>query len=177
MDAEYTKTFNKAFERVIRHEGEYQNGHADRGNWTGGKVGIGELRGTKYGISAMSYPTVDIKNLTLGQAKGIYWSDWWLPLNMKILTPAMRYQMFDAAINSGRVTATKLLQNSLLVSSDGVIGPKTKAAMAKADGNDILLRFLAERLYFMTNIGTWSTYGKGWARRISENLIIASSEN
>jgi hypothetical protein len=32
----------------------------DPGNWTGGAIGKGELRGTKWGISAQTYPQIDI---------------------------------------------------------------------------------------------------------------------
>ena len=46
--------FDKVFNRVIGHEGGFQNMHHDRGNWTGGKVGEGELKGTKFGLSAMT---------------------------------------------------------------------------------------------------------------------------
>ena len=57
--------FKQAFDLLIGHEGGYTNNPNDPGNWTGGKVNSGTLRGTKYGISAASYPTLDIKNLGL----------------------------------------------------------------------------------------------------------------
>ena len=65
-------TFDQAFERLIGHEGNFTNDKDDRGNWTTGIIGKGQLKGTKYGISAMTYPQLDIKNLTLDQAKQIY---------------------------------------------------------------------------------------------------------
>lgn len=37
----------------------------DKGNWTGGRVGVGQLKGTKYGISAAAYLHLGIKSLTL----------------------------------------------------------------------------------------------------------------
>ena len=63
--------FDQAFTALIGNEGNYTLNHKDRGNWTGGMSGAGQLRGTKYGISAASYPAVDIKNLTLEAAKAI----------------------------------------------------------------------------------------------------------
>jgi len=47
----------------------------DDSNCAGSKQGRGELKGTKYGIAAKSYPHLDIKNLTLDQAKAIYMQD------------------------------------------------------------------------------------------------------
>jgi hypothetical protein len=42
--------------------------------WTTGIIGKGICKGTKYFISAMTYPDLDIKNL-LDQAKAIYKRD------------------------------------------------------------------------------------------------------
>ena len=57
--------FEDAFARLIGNEGEFDDSPKDRGNWTGGAIGVGELRGTKYGISAAAFPTLDIKAITL----------------------------------------------------------------------------------------------------------------
>lgn len=169
--------FDKAFERVFTNEGGFQDDPKDRGNWTSGKVGVGELKGTKFGLAAMTYPQLDIKNLTLSQAKEIYKRDWWDKLGMERFRSAMQYQMFDAAINHGMHNATKILQYAVSAKADGIIGPKTRAAAASMELNDLLMCFLAERLVFMTDIRTWEHYGKGWARRIAHNLKLASKDN
>ena len=85
--------FYTSFERVIGHEGEFTNDKNDRGNWTSGVIGEGELKGTKYGISAMSYPNLDIENLTLKQAQSIYFEDFWTGNGIDLLPKAMQYQM------------------------------------------------------------------------------------
>ncbi len=66
-----TMTFDSACVRRIGHEGKFTDNPKDDGNWTGGKQGRGELKGTKYGIAAKSYPHLDIKNLTLDEATAI----------------------------------------------------------------------------------------------------------
>jgi lysozyme family protein len=172
MNAEYVK----AFDRVIGHEGLFQNEPGDRGNWTGGEIQKGILRGTKFGISARTYPNLDIFNLTVEQAKDIYYKDWWLKLEMDLFQPALSYQMFDAAINHGMHNATKMLQRAVGAVDDGSIGPATKTAIDKMPLDDILMCFLAERLDFMTYVGTWNTFGKGWARRIALNLKLAAAD-
>jgi hypothetical protein len=65
-------SFDQAFHRLIGHEGGYSDDRRDPGNWTKGKIGAGILKGTKYGLAANTYPNLDIKNLTLAQAKEIY---------------------------------------------------------------------------------------------------------
>ena len=64
--------FDVIFDRVLGHEGGFQADPRDRGNWTGGEVGKGELKGTKYGLAAMTYPELDIPALTLAEAEAIY---------------------------------------------------------------------------------------------------------
>lgn len=169
--------FDTSFDRVFVNEGGLSLDYHDRGNWTSGKVGVGELKGTKYGISAMTYPDVDIKNLTLAGAKALYKRDWWDKLGMERFRPAMQYQMFDAALNHGMGSATKMVQRAAGAADDGIIGPKTLAAVQSMNINDLLFCFLSERLEFMTDIRTWGRYGKGWARRIAHNLKLAAKDN
>ena len=57
--------FDNAFRAVIGVEGGYTANPLDPGNWTGGKCRIGQCNGTKYGISAASYPSLNIAGLTL----------------------------------------------------------------------------------------------------------------
>ena len=48
--------FAAAIAMVLAHEGGFQGMPDDPGNWTGGRLGDGTLKGTKFGISAASYP-------------------------------------------------------------------------------------------------------------------------
>jgi hypothetical protein len=41
----------------------------DQGNWKSGVVGKGLLKGIKFGIVANTDPSLDIKNLTIEQAR------------------------------------------------------------------------------------------------------------
>lgn len=69
--------FDHCFAFTVGSEGGYTSDSADKGNWTGGAVGAGVLKGTKYGISAAEYPTLDIANLTQADAETIYRKDYW----------------------------------------------------------------------------------------------------
>lgn len=168
--------FDTAFDRVMGNEGGFQAKASDRGNWTSGVVGRGELKGTKFGISAMTYPSLDIRNLTREQAKAIYKKDWWIGLHMDLFKPALSYQLFDAALNHGMGNAARMLQRAVRVLDDGVIGPRSRAAIDVMPLDDLLVRFLSQRLRFMTQIGTWKDYGKGWAVRIADNLEFAAED-
>ena len=154
--------FDIAFSRLIGNEGGYVNHPRDPG---------GE---TKYGIRKGSYPDVDIANLAIDGAKAIYLRDFWNPVSVD---DAVRFQVFDAAVNHGIGTAIRMLQRAVGVADDGHWGPVSASKAESMDRNDILLRFLAERLDFMRKLSTWRDFGAGWAGRIVENLKYASEDN
>lgn len=173
----YTPQFLEFFDRLIGSEGKFTKDSRDPGNWTGGRVGAGKLVGTKYGIAASTYPHLDIESLTLEDAKGIYWLDWWQRLGADQMPAAVAYQVWQFAVNAGMGTARRGLQAAVGVAQDGQIGPLTLAAVAAADVNDILLRFNAFALDHYTSLSTWPTFGKGWARRVAANLRYAAADN
>jgi lysozyme family protein len=166
--------FNVAFERVVGHEGKFQDHRNDRGNWTSGIVGQGELKGTKFGIAAHSYPHLDIKNLTLSQAKEIYHRDFWLACRGDRLDNALVFQLFDAAFHHGIRNALRMLQRAVNVKDDGHIGPVTERAIQAMSVHDVLKRFLAQRIRFMTALTTFNDFGRGWMNRIAHNLEYAA---
>jgi len=167
--------FNKTIDRLLGNEGGFTDDPRDPGNWTGGKSGVGECKGTKFGISAASFPDVDIKNLTRPAAIALYRARYWEAVTD--VSDAVRYQMLDASVNHGTHRAIKLLQKAIGSTPDGVWGPQSAAKAAATDNNDILLRFLGHRLIFMTDCHIWPTYGKGWSRRIGANLLFAAEDN
>ena len=168
-------TFNDAFDRLISHEGGYSDDPRDSGNWTGGAPGIGLLKGTKFGIAASSYGYLDIKNLTLDEAKAIYQRDFWDVCGEA--HPAVKFQLFDASVNHGRSNAIRFLQRAVKVADDGECGVISQAALNHMDPNDVLLRFLAHRLKFWASLQKFDIYGRGWTNRGAENLLYAAEDN
>ncbi len=140
--------FAVAIGRVLGNEGGYVNNVNDPG---------GE---TQWGISRRSYPRLDIKNLTRDAA---------VPL-------AIASQLLDFAVNSGHSVATRALQRAAGVADDGVIGPHTREALAAMSPHDLVMRFLAERLIFMTGLKTWPSFGAGWARRVAQQLRYGAED-
>lgn len=173
----FDQAFNTAFDRLIGHEGGFSDDPKDPGNWTGGRVNVGELKGTKFGIAANTYGDLDIKNLTLEDAKAIYLRDWWLKAGADQLDPAIVYQMWDFSVNAGMESAKRALQRAVGVADDGSIGPLTIRAVRAMDKNDVLLRFNAQRLRYYTALSTWATYGKSWTNRVAGNLEFSAEDN
>lgn len=152
-------TFDQAFDRLIGHEGGYVNNPRDPG---------GE---TKFGISKRAYRDVNIASLTIDDARRIYQRDYWDKARCSDLPPQVAFQVFDTAVNSGIGQATRFLQRAVGVADDGSIGPLTIAAVFRLQPEQVAARFNGQRLDFMSRLSTWDTFGKGWARRVAQNLM------
>jgi len=142
--------FASAVARVLAHEGGYQVSADDSGNWTSGKIGLGILKGTKYGISAARYPDLDIANLSADQAIAIYRRDWWERFGLARLPAPLALKLFDAGVNIGMEEAVRCLQRALRaygrpVAEDGRLGADTIAAALTA-APDALVAALREAL-------------------------------
>lgn len=170
-------TFDDCFARLINVEKGFTNDPKDAGNWTGGRIGVGVNKGTKYGIAANTYPDLDIENLTIEQAQDIYRRDWWDALGADDLDSAIVFQLWDFAVNTGMQRAVMALQRAVGVQDDGQLGPVSEAAVNRMDKNDVLLRFNAQRLRFYTRANSWSDSGKGWVNRVAANLDYAAQDN
>lgn len=133
--------FKKAIEVVIlTHEGGYQNRPDDPGNWTPDGV----LKGTRFGISAATFPNEDIEGMTLNRAEDLYrqrWGMFSLLSDQRILT-----KVLDLAVNmenGGHGPATVILQDSVnalggVLLVDGKFGPKTADAANAIDPGQLL---------------------------------------
>ncbi len=158
------KVFETVIDQTLAHEGGYSNNPSDAG---------GE---TKYGISKRSYPNVDIKNLTLEQAKAIYKKDFWdnqgysqiedIPLASKV---------FDLGVNMGTKNAVILLQRALKANGfksledDGVYGSATNEALKNTDPKKVLIALRSEAAgYYRRLVASNSSqkvFLKGWLNR------------
>lgn len=137
----------------------------DRGNWTGGRVGVGELRGTKYGISAAAHPDLDIAALTLAAAQGLFEREYWNPIQGARLPAPLAVCVADDAYNHGVDLAVRTLQHVLGVRVDGQVGEQTlQAANAHKDPLGLLLDFQAARALEYLQDPEASRYAKGWVR-------------
>lgn len=161
--------FEKGLSFLLRPdiEGGMSTDPDDPGNWTGGAKGVGELKGTKYGISAASYPDIDIKALTPETAGVIYQKDYWAVCKCGELPSPLAIVVFDSAVNQGTNAAVRLLQEALGVTVDGVIGPQTIKAAQSAKLQQSLPYLVAARALRYATTKNVGKYGKGWFRRLA----------
>lgn len=172
--------FDQAFGILVdqAHEGGFTQDPQDRGNWTGGAVGAGVCKGTKYGISAAAYPGEDIEHLTLDRAKTLYARDYWGPAGCDAAPEVLKFDLFDMAVNQGVKPAIKALQHAVGETEDGVLGPMTLQALQSTLPSRLLFRFDAARLvrYAELDDARWLRFGRGLVKRVASNMVMAASQ-
>lgn len=169
-------SFEKAFDRLIGHEGGYSN--RDLKDDPGGETNWGITWPTlreAIGLGLVSAGTT-IKDLTRDQAKTIYRALYWDRAKSSEYDYAIAYQLFDAAVNSGIGNAIRFLQRAVDVADDGSVGKITLAAIKAMTVTDVLYRMNAQRLLFMTKLSNWDANSRGWSRRIAGNLLYAAED-
>lgn len=126
---------NNDFERAVKFTLKWEGGYVNDPRDPGGE--------TKYGISKRSYPTLDIKSLTLNDAKYIFYQNYWLKAGCDQLFYPMNIIVFDTAVNCGTIRAKEFLEESI-------------------DWRDYLLR----RIAFYSKLKTARYFLRGWTNRV-----------
>lgn len=125
---------------------------------------------TKYGISQAAYPGLDIANLSKEDAIKIYKRDYWDKAQCLELPYPLDVMVFDTAVNHGVTKAVKILQESLGLKADGIVGQQTRAA-ARTAKNSIYTVFMINRLYAYTSAKSWPTFKEGWKNRLTKLAV------
>ena len=155
-------TFDFAIKLIIAHEGGYVNDPSDPG---------GE---TQFGISKRAFPKFDIKNLTENEAQSIYYSEYWLKMNIDgFHNDLLKLHLFDMAVNAGRGAATAILQKIVNVNPDGFIGPKTiVSANEYEDQKSLVDQYIQGRKDYYGNLvkkkPVLLKFLKGWINRVED---------
>ena len=159
----YSENFEKAFKYVINNEGGYNHNPHDNG---------GE---TKYGISKNAHPSLNIKELTLSQAKEIYWHEYWEKGKIDEISDIfVAIKLFDLSVNLGIRGATIVLQRALraggiFVKEDGLMGPETLSAAKILEPSILLATLKAEAAgYYRVIVAknpSQKKFLKGWLNR------------
>lgn len=153
--------FEKAFAHVLRCEGsELTNDPHD----AGGK--------TRYGISKVYHPEVDIDSLDLPQAKTIYLNQYWIPMHCQQISDrsfGMSLIIFDCAVNPGPRATIHMMQRAMRLEDDGIIGPDTLRALETCIPEKFICDLSTQRiLYYFDKVGDQpnkARYLKGWVSR------------
>lgn len=156
-------TFDEAFTLLLKHEGDFSNHAADPGGAT--RYGITEAVARQEGY------TGDMRAYPLDHARGVYKRRYWGAMRLDEVRPEVRFDLFDAGVNSGVSAATRWAQRILSVRDDGVMGPVTIQALTTINPALFRARYSGARLAFMAGLRQWDSFSRGWAKRIADNLM------
>jgi len=154
--------FNQCFTLLIsQNEGKYANDQNDPGGETMWGVTKEVARENGYDGPMQEMPL----SVAYSIYKRLYWASW-----MENASMPLAFELFDCAVNCGKVTAAKLFQRSLGVREDGIIGPKTMAAATAASTCELWVKYAATVLEYKSSLTGWKYYAKGWVNRAIGNL-------
>lgn len=172
-------SYDTAIKGVLESEGGYSNDPGDPGGPTNWGITIWDARlYWKRDSTAL-----DVRRMPREVALQIYKSKYWDKVHGDELPAGVDYVVFDYAVNSGLGRAIPALQRAVGVPADGVYGPQTAAAVAKADPITVINQISDARLSFLHRLRTWRLFGRGWGPRVdrvrhaSINLAKLAEQN
>lgn len=145
--------FRTALSFTLRWEGGFVNHPKDPGG------------ATNYGVTQATYntwrsgkglPQRSVQEITREEVEAIYRELFWIPIGGEALAKKslpLAVSAFDFAVNSG-------------------VG-RAKSFLASAKGDWVLLN--AMRLEFLASLNGFSTFGRGWTRRVASLISFCRS--
>lgn len=157
--------FDRCLKAVLVHEG----GNDDDPRDPGGRTSRGIIQ-TEYDAwrTRQGLPKRDVWTASDAEVRAIYFAEYWKPLACDDLPPGVDYAVFDYGVNSGIGRSAKQLQIIVGATPDGMIGPKTEAAVAANDSTAVATKLCDERLSFLQDLRTWRVFGRGWGQRVAD---------
>jgi lysozyme family protein len=130
----YGGSFVDALVRTLDFEGGLSNHASDRGGKT--KYGVTQATLDAYNKHTghhpdLGLPPAKVADLTIERAADVYHVLFWTGMRVQLLPPVVRGFMFDWGVHAG-FFAIRSMQRHLKLKPDGVVGPRTRAALDDA---------------------------------------------
>lgn len=163
-------------DELIRREAGFANVPGDAGGPTKYGITIGKLS------EVLGHPATidDVRDLPEAVARDIYRNDF-ERAHLDLAPDCCEELLLDIHANHGPGNFARILQRALGVTVDGVVGPKTREALAAANGPELLAALVAERLRFTgraitknlkdddhDGVPDHTEFAEGWLNRQSE---------
>ncbi len=159
--------FDICLAEVLRHEGGYVDHPVDPGGATNMGITRKTLARWRNVSPWWNLPKTEVRNLTRTEAGRIYRAGYWNLCRAGDMPPGIDLALFDYAVNSGPDRAIRALQAELSVVVDGLVGPLTIGAAARANVAKVVNALCDRRLGFLKSLSTFSTFGRGWTSRVA----------
>lgn len=155
--------FEAALVFVLAREGGYADDPDDPGGAT--NRGITQATYTSW-RKAQGLATQHVRLCSMEETAAIYRSEYWEKHRCGDLPWPLALVHFDSAVQ--HASANRLLQESLGVATDGVIGPATLAEAQQGNPETNAVRLIFHRLDYYRSIskGPLLKFLPGWVRRM-----------
>jgi len=155
--------WDEALRHILKYEGGYVNHPSD----PGGMTNLGVTKRVWEEWTGKPATEADMRALTPEMVGPLYKTRYWDAVRADDLPAGVDLCVFDCAVNAGVGRASKFLQQAVGVTADGQIGPKTVEATTAKPADEIVAKFCDLREAHYKSLPTFSTFGKGWMRRLA----------
>ena len=159
--------FKECLDLVLKSEGGWVNNPKDPGGET--NLGVTKAVWEEW----VGHPVATMKNLTKDLVAPLYEQRYWRPCYGEVLPRGLDFLCFSFGVNAGCGRSVKLLQQSLGLVSDGVIGPKVMQKLRESNITDIIKGFSESRREYYRALKQFPVFGKGWISRTDQEEQIA----
>jgi lysozyme family protein len=167
------RNFDLSLMFTLKWEGGFSNDPHDPGGATMEGVTLAEYRIFRGDPSI----TVDqLKAITPQELEDIYYTNYWEVVRAPdILPDGVDLSVYDMAVNAGPSRSLKIMQQVLGVTADGLIGPRTEAAILaiSADTLGFLRKLAWGQGQFYRSLPTYKFFGRGWINRANARFFAA----
>ena len=164
-----TKNFRDCLELVLKHEG----GFVDHPKDPGGMTNLGVTK--KVWEEWVGHPVTekDMRELTPEIVAPMYEMRYWRTSYCEKLPRGLDLLVFSMAVNAGSGRSVKLLQDSIGLVMDGIIGPITMARINEANVETLIDKFSEAREDYYKGLKLFPVFGKGWLNRTDKERLEA----
>lgn len=153
---------------TLTQEGGWSNNPRDPGGAT--------MKGITYREFLRWHPGATLtalKHISDADVAAIYHTDYWNAVRGDALPLGVDLMCFDFGVNSGPGRANMELQAALGVTRDGILGPITFAAAAKASASSLITVIGKMQREFYRGLDDYDEFGDGWEARTDRRVAAA----
>ena len=159
---------------ILHHEGGYVNHPKD----PGGETNMGVTRRVyENWCLEQDLFRKDMKDLEFSDVAPIYKKNYWDRCKCDSLPNGVDLCVFDMGVNAGTGRGARFLQKCVGSISDGAVGPNTLRQVdewiAMRGEEDLITDYSERRRDYYKRLKTFSTFGRGWIRRVDETEVEA----
>lgn len=150
--------FKECLDIVLRSEGGWVNNPKD----PGGETNLGVTK--RVWEEWVGHPVESLKNLTKDQVAPLYEQRYWRPCYGEVLPRGLNLVVFSFGVNVGSGRSVKVLQSSLGLVCDGIIGPRVREKLKNSNIADVIKGFSQSRREYYQSLNK-PMFIKGWLAR------------